>query len=105
MNNYFVISINGQRAVSAAYALCNGKCYTHTPGHIAQIEVVIDEPGTYNGIPQKWVDASYIKSGKDVIRTLDALKVMGFGGCPCVVQHCTLCGSLEKQTELFCTII
>ena len=102
---YFVISINGQKAVSAGYAFCAGKCYARFCDNLAQLEVVVDDDGTYNGNPNKWVDVSYIKRGSDVLRVLDALRSAGFAGCKCIVSQCVSSGCFEKATELFCTII
>ena len=105
MEKYFVISINGQKAVSAGYAFCAGKCYARFCDNLAQLEVVVDDDGTYNGNPNKWVDVSYIKRGSDVLRVLDALRSAGFAGCKCIVSQCFSSECFEKATELFCTII
>lgn len=100
---YFTICINGQKAVDAGYKLCAGKCYTKLCG--AQIEVTIDCSDNYNGIPQKWVSASFIDRASDIPRVLDALRENGFDGCKCIISYCVLCGCLEKSTELYCTIV
>jgi len=108
MERYYVIAINGQTAVDAGYTFCNGYCYrqlTVDGKFIAQIEVVVDEPGTYNGNPNKWVDAAYIKTGKDVEKALSALASIGFSGCPCLISKCTVSGCYEKVDEMCACII
>lgn len=108
IQRYFTIAINGQSAVDAGYKFQGRNCYRDIITHgakIAQLEVVIDDDGDYNGIPQKWVDVSWIKTGADVQRALRALAKIGFAGCPCVVSACELTGCIEDSTELFCCII
>lgn len=90
MEQFYTIMINGQKAVDAGYKFCNGRCYRGIYTHgkrIAQLEVVVDDEGEYNGFPQKWVFVGYIKSGEDVKRTLEALKKIGFSGCPCAIDY------------------
>ena len=105
---HYTIMINGQAAVDAARRFCGGYCYRSIIEHrkvLAQVEVVIDEPGDYNGIPQKWVSVSYIITGRDVEKTLDQLARLGFRGCPCEVTLDVEAGCIATQTGLFCTII
>ena len=103
--NYYVITINGQKAVKSGYTFCNGKCYATVLCGLAQLEVVIDEPGLYNGIPQKWVSCAYIKQGSDIPVVLDYLKNVGFDGCKCIISKCVEIGCYAKEEELYCTII
>lgn len=105
MEKYYVISINGEKAVKAGYKLCNGYCCTSFCNGLAQLEVVVDDDGFYHGNPNKWVDCAYIKRGADVLRVLDALKLSGFSGCKCIVSQAFISGCVEKSTDLFCTII
>lgn len=70
MENAIVISINGQKAVDVARAFCAGCCTRGIYAHgkrIAQLEVVVDQDGTYNGNPNKWVDVTVIAPGKAVL--------------------------------------
>ena len=108
MERYFVISINGQKAVDAGYSLCGSHCYsglTVDGQRIAQVEVVVDDAGTYNGNPNKWVDVSYIKNGKDVEKAINALAESGFSGCPCFISYAVISGCYEKSEELCCLVI
>lgn len=89
MNEFYTIMINGQKAVDAGYKFCNGYCYRRIQTHgkfLGQLEVVIDEPGQYNGLQNKWVSVAFIENGKDVEKTLKALSKIGFSGCPCVIS-------------------
>ena len=107
-NRYFVISINGQKAVDMGYKFQKGSCYRQIMNHgkaIAQLEVVVDDGGYYNGNPNKWVDVAYIKTGRDVKTTLDILSKLGFSNCPCFVSYMVQTECREEETELFCTII
>lgn len=59
----FNIAINGQKAVDAARAFIGTACYRGIYNHgkrIAQVEIVIDEPGTYKGNSNKWVDVTIL---------------------------------------------
>ena len=77
-----VLSIYGQNAVNMGYKFQNGYCYRGIFNHgkkIAQLEVVLDEPGTYNGFSIKWVDATILNNQLEA--TLVQLKKIGFSGC------------------------
>lgn len=102
---YYTISINGQKAVDVGYRITAGRCYKRLENGIAQLEVVVDDPGTYNGNPNKWVDVSYIKTGSDVEKVINILAKLGFSGCPCLVTKDTASGCYVKSAELFCCII
>ena len=83
MNKWYTISINGQTAVNAGYAFQKDSCYRGIYNHgerIAQLEVVLDEPTIYNGLPVKWVDVSHIE-GKNVSKVWEQLKRLGFSAC------------------------
>lgn len=85
----YTVSINGQRAVNRAYEINNGHCYTGiyiNSERVAQMEVVLDEDGTYNGWAVKWVDVSYVKPS-DVENVIAELSRMGFGGCKAVLME------------------
>lgn len=108
MDKQFVISINGQNAVNAGYSFQRGRCYSAIKDGgkwLAQLEVVVDEPGNYNGHPKKWVDVSGIKSGRDVETVLNFLAVNGFSGCPCMITEETQGDYICSEKELFCCII
>lgn len=105
---YFVVSVNGQKAVDAGYAFQRGACYRGIMNHgkkIAQLEVVVDEPGEYNGNPNKWVDVSYIKTGKNVETVLNILSKIGFKGCKCIISKEKQDDCIVEAKELFCTIV
>lgn len=81
---WYEIMINGQQAVDAGYAFCKNSCTrgVYKAGkRIAQMEVVLDDDGSYNGLLNKWVYVGYIKNTKDVAKTLSCLARMGFEGC------------------------
>ena len=89
MNISYCISINGQRAVDLGYKFQNGSCYRGIYNHgkrLGQLEVVIDEPGEYNGYSEKWVDVSYIEH-KNIDAVLKQLKRLGFSGCFAVLSE------------------
>ena len=76
---YTVFGINGESAVKLAKRFQGGYCYRGIYNHgkrIAQLEVVLDEPGEYNGYPNKWVEISVI--GRAENETLSQLKKIGF---------------------------
>lgn len=103
----FNIAINGQTAVDAARAFIKSNCYRGIYNHgkkIAQVEVVIDTPGTYNGNPNKWVDVT-ILTQKDIESVIKQLSRIGFKGCPCMVQVETVTGCLVNSVDLCCFII
>lgn len=107
MNEYYVISINGQKAVDSAKKLTRGYCYTGLYNHsvkLGQVEITIDDDGFYKGIPNKWVDVSYI-SHKNINLALLELSRKGFKGCPAMISKCKLHGCVEEVEELCCFII
>lgn len=76
-----VLSIYGQHAVDIAYNFQGNYCYRGIFNHgkkIAQLEVVLDEPGKYNGFDQKWVDVTIL--GNNLEATLKQLRRLGFSG-------------------------
>ena len=78
-----VIAINGQKAVDAGNAFCGKFCYRGIYDHgkrIAQLEVVIDDDGTYNGMPNKWVDVTVLDAA-DMWKVVKQLHRLGFAGC------------------------
>lgn len=88
LNTTKTISINGQKAVDIGYKFQNGYCYRGIYNHgkrIAQLEVVLDEPGQYNGYDIKWVDVSYIEP-KNVDKVIKQLRRLGFGGCVATIS-------------------
>ena len=108
MKQYYTININGQKAVDAGYDFCGSHCYAQLMNggkSIAQMEVVIDEDGYYNGFPNKWVSVSYIYDGKDVETALDILKGCGFEGCSCIISLDIESGCFAKQAEMCCMVI
>lgn len=100
----FNIAINGQKAVDAAHAFVKNACYRGIYDHgekIAQVEIVIDEPGTYNGNSNKWVDVTILKQ-KHIESVIKQLSRIGFKGCPCVMQAVIVTGCLSNSTDLCC---
>lgn len=84
-----VICINGQQAVDAGYEFQGNYCYRGIYDHgkkIAQLEVVIDEHGEYNGRPNKWVDVT-CTVGVSVKKVLKQLKRLGFDGCDAYLEY------------------
>lgn len=107
MNKTFCISINGQKAVDLGYAIQNGNCYAQIWNgsiSIGQLEVVIDEPGVYNGFPKKWVDVSFIKH-ENVELAMSMLRRLGFSRCPAVIIEEIDDGNFFNQNELCGVII
>lgn len=103
----FNIAINGQKAVEAARAFIGTDCYRGIYNHgkrIAQLEIVIDEPGTYKGNTNKWVDVTILKQ-KHIESVIKQLSRLGFKGCPCVMQAEIVTGCLINSTDLCCFII
>lgn len=103
----FNIAINGQDAVTAARAFIKNACYRGIYDHgekIAQIEIVIDEPGDYNGNPNKWVDVTILKQ-KHIESVIKQLSRIGFKNCPCIVQAEVVTGCFINSTDLCCFII
>lgn len=103
----FNIAINGQKAVDVARAFVGSGCYRGIYNHgkkIAQVEVVIDDTGTYNGNPNKWVDVTVLEQ-KQIETVVKQLFRLGFAGCPCIVQEEILIGCVATGTDLCCFII
>ena len=76
-----VLSIYGQEAVNIGYKFQGNYCFHGIYNHgkrIAQLEVVIDEPGYYNGLQNKWVDVTIL--GNNLEATLKQLRRLGFSG-------------------------
>jgi len=83
----YTISVNGHAAITKAREYIGNHCYTQIKINntfAAQIEIVIDEQGTYNGMPNKWVDFSFIPS-KLVLSVLQWLSDNGFGGFTAII--------------------
>ena len=79
---HIVLSLYGQKAVNIGHDFQGGYCYRGIFNHgkkIAQLEVVVDEPGEYNGFAMKWVDVTLLNNQLD--QTLAQLKKIGFSGC------------------------
>ena len=104
MERYYTISICGQDAVDAGYRFCDGYCYRKMPT-FGQLEVVVDEPGEYNGLPKKWVSVSYIRNGKDIEAVLRNLRMVGFGGMVALISECVESDCYANETDLCCVII
>ena len=100
MQKYFVIALNGQKAVDAAKKILQNRCYCSICNGLAQIEIVIDEPGTYNGRVNKWVDCSYILNLENVQSVLEWLADSGFGGCDYIVCECEQNGCTCNEHEI-----
>jgi hypothetical protein len=100
---FYNIMINGQKAVNAGYKLQNGFCYVKTP--YSQLEVVVDDEGTYNGFTNKWVSVSFIDNASDIYKVMDFLANNGFAGCRCTVDEEIQNGCFSDTKTLFCTII
>ena len=107
MGKAIVISVNGQKAVDVARAFCAGSCtrgiYSHGK-RIAAIEVVVDQDGTYNGSPNKWVDVTVTAPGKEET-VVNQLSRLGFSGCPCIISAETCTGCFAHVQTLCCMII
>ena len=76
-----VLSTYGQEAVDIGYKFQGDYCFRGIYNHgkrIAQLEVVIDEPGYYNGLQKKWVDVTVL--GNNLEATLKQLRRLGFSG-------------------------
>jgi hypothetical protein len=85
----YTVSINGQRAVNRAYEIIGNHCYTGiyiNSVRVAQMEVVLDEEGEYNGWLIKWVDVSYINE-TNIDAVICELSNMGFSGCKAVLME------------------
>ena len=104
MRKYYTISICGQDAVDTGYRFCDGHCYAKLPTY-GQLEVVIDEPGEHNGLPNKWVTISYICKGNQIPTVLHNLRMVGFGGMVALISECVESGCIANEKELCCVII
>ena len=100
MKKEYIISLCGQEAVDIAYNLCEGKCYWRLPTY-GQMEVVIDEPGYYNGLPMKWVSIYGIPNGKCVEVVLRNLSMVGFAGMYALIGVEEIDGCAE-ETDMCC---
>ena len=79
----YLIEVNSQKAVDAARAFIGPRCYRQLEiGGVfaAQIEIVIDEAGEYNGYSNKWVAVSFIPAAL-VPAVFTWLENNGFSGC------------------------
>ena len=102
MQTYFVLSIGGQKAVDAGYRFCGGSCYRGVYTHnerLGQLEVVVDDSGEYNGLPNKWVDVSYIPTEAALKSAIKALKKLGFSGCYCFATKTVERDDFTVETE------
>lgn len=103
----FNIAVNGQKAVDAARAFIGPACYRGIYNHgkrLAQVEIVVDEPGTYKGLPNKWVDVTVLNQC-DIEGVVSQLSRLGFSGCPCMIQAENVLGCLVNSTDLCCFIL
>lgn len=103
----FNIAVNGQKAVEAARAFIGSACCRGIYNHgkrLAQVEIVVDEPGMYKGLPNKWVDVTVLKQ-RDIEAVVIQLSRLGFSGCPCMIQAENVMGCLANSTDLCCFII
>ena len=100
----YTISVNGQQAVDAARAFVGSKCYKQIligGKFAAQCEIVIDYPGEYNGLPNKWVAFSFIPA--DMVQAVFAwIESNGFSGCLATFENEECDG--PKEFELVTTI-
>ena len=101
---FYNIMIHGQKAVNAGYKLQNGFCYVKTP-YNSQLEVVIDDEGSYNGLTNKWVAVSFIDNANNIPKVMDFLAENGFKGCRCTIDEEIQNGCFGDNKTLFCTII
>lgn len=103
----FNIAINGQKAVNAARSFIGSACFRGIYNHgkrIAQVEVVIDDAGYYNGIPNKWVDVVIFEQ-KQIETVINQLSRIGFKNCPCIIQVENVSGCYAAAKDLCCIII
>ena len=103
----FNIAINGQKAVNSARSFIGNACCKGIYNHgkrIAQVEVVIDDDGSYNGSPNKWVDVTVLEQ-KQIGTVVNQLSRLGFSGCPCIIQVENVSGCYAAATDLCCFII
>lgn len=86
----YTISINGQKAVDTARKIQKNHCYKRlfkNGKYLAQMEIVLDDDGVYNGKPNKWVDVSYISTYENVFKTIQLLIKLGFNDCFCFLAE------------------
>lgn len=77
-----ILSIYGHHAVDIAKKFQDNYCYRGIYNHgkrIAQLEIVIDEPGYYAGLENKWIDVTILGNNFDA--TLKQLRRLGFANC------------------------
>ena len=94
--------INGAKAVDLAHKFIGAWCYRGIYEHgkrLAQMEVVIDEEGRYNGWVQKWVSVILNHDDeKTVEKVIKHLKRLGFSGCLAEILDETIIGCDCEQT-------
>ena len=103
----FNIAINGQKAVNAARSFIGNACCKGIYNHgkrIGQVEVVIDDDGSYNGNPNKWVDVTVLEQ-KHIETVVKQLVRIGFKNCPCIIQVENVSGGYAAAKDLCCFII
>ena len=103
----FNIAINGQKAVDTARAFIGDSCCKGIYNHgkrIGKVEVVIDDDGSYNGNPNKWVDVTVLEQ-KHIETVVKQLPRLGFSGCPCIIQIENISGCYAVAKDLCCFII
>ena len=102
MEQFYTVSINGQKAVDAARMILGQYCtkIIKVGKASGQMEIVLDSDDVYNGYIQKWVDISYIDTREEADAIIAALPAMGFGGCAAVLLLETTHGSYSEQAEI-----
>ena len=103
----FNIAINGQKAVNSARSFIGDACCKGIYNHgkrIAQVEVVIDDDGYFNGSPNKWVAVTVLEQ-KHIKTVLKQLSRLGFDNCPCIIQLENVSGCYAAAKDLCCFII
>ena len=103
----FNIAINGQKAVDAARSFIGNACCKGIYNHgkrIAQVEVVLDDDGSYNGSPNKWVDVTVFEQ-KQIETVVKQLARLGFNDCPCIIQIENVTGCYAVAKGLCCFIV
>lgn len=77
-----ILSVYGHDAVNIAKKFQGNYCYRGIYNHgkrIAQLEIVIDKPGYYAGLENKWIDVTILGNNFDA--TLKQLRRLGFSNC------------------------
>ena len=103
----FNIAINGQKAVNVARSFIGNACCKGIYNHgkrIAQVEVVVDDDGHFNGSPNKWVDVTVLEQ-KHIETVVKQLARLGFNNCPCIIQIENVSGCYAVAKDLCCFII